>query len=363
MHAGDQRLPSSGARPATATAAGPPPGSATLARANGRSAIVPPMRLAAAHAPWADTVLACRREFVRTARAFWLVPEPIPLPARDDVALLYCFCRRLDDAVDEAREPAEARAALERWRDELSGRASPRPLVAAFLASAGRARLPLACLDPLLDGMASDLGPVRVADDAALLRYAYRVSASVGLLLAPLLGVRDAAAEHRVVDLGLALRLSNVLLGVRGDARRDRVYLPATRLAAAGLDGDDVLAAPDHPRLGPVLRGLAALADRYYESALAGVASVPLRYRHGVVLLARAYGDLGRRAARGRAAPEVPAGLPFAAMALRLGALAATAWHPHTLGLVAPPPHDPSLHRALAGWPGVDAPAPRAPAV
>lgn len=299
------------------------------------------------------TVGECRREFVRVARRFWLIPELIPKVARDDVAVLYCLCRQLDDAVDEARGDGEARAALARWRDELAGRAPSRPLVAAFLAGVPRSGVPLDCMAHLLDGLESDLGRVRIADDDALSRYAYRVSAAVGLMLAPLLGVRGAAAEARVVDLGIALQLSNVLLGVAGDARRDRVYLPATRLAAVGLDGDDVLRAPADPRLRPVLLGLAALADDYYRSAADGIAVVPLRYRHGVLLLARGYAELGRRAAGGEAMPDAPGELPLRRMALRLVELAASAWRPRTLGLVAMPPHDARLHRALGDWRGV----------
>jgi phytoene synthase len=309
------------------------------------------------YAPWTDTVLACRRELVAVARSFWLIPELIPQPSRDDVALLYCVCRRLDDSIDEAPSVAEARAALASWRAELAGRAAPRPLVAAFLAGVPRTGLPLACADHLLDGMELDLSPVRIADDGELLRYAYRVSAAVGLMLAPLLGVRGAIAERRVVDLVIALQISNVLLGVCGDARRDRVYLPATRLGAAGLDARDVLATRDRPepRLRPVLTGLAELADRYYRSAADGAAVVPLRYRHGVLLLGRVYGDLGWRAARGVAAPDAPAQLSLVTRLLHLARLAATAAHPRTLGVIAAPPHDPALHRAMAGWRGAHA--------
>lgn len=308
------------------------------------------------YARWIDTVLACRREFVRVARSFWLIPELIPIPARDDISLLYCVCRRLDDAVDEAPDVAHARAALAGWRDELAGRAEPRPLIAAFLAGAPRTGLPLVCMEHLLDGMALDLGPVRIADDHELLRYAYRVSAAVGLMLAPLLGCHGAAAEQRVVDLGLALQLSNILLGVGGDARRDRVYLPASRLAEAGLAFDDVLAAPGDPRLRPVLQGIAELAGHYYRSASLGAAYVPPRYRHGVILLGRAYADLGQRAARGEATPDAPGKLPGIVKALRLVELFATAWHPRTLGFVSAPPHDPALHRAIAGWHGAHEP-------
>jgi phytoene synthase len=307
------------------------------------------------YAPWADTVAACRREFVQVARAFWLIPELIPQPARDDIALLYCVCRRLDDDVDEAPERLAAVAALARWRAELAGASPPRPLVAAFLAGVPRSGLPLACLAHLLDGMERDLADVRIPDDDDLLRYADRVSAAVGLMLAPLLGVRGDAAEHRVVDLGLALQISNVLLGVAGDARRGRVYLPATRLAAAGLTAAEVVARPGDPRVGAVLRGLAALADRYHASAERGVAVVPLRYRHGVVLLGRAYRDLGWRAARGARAPDAPLALPARAKAFHLLALAATAWSPRKLGLRDAPPHLQELHRSLVGWRGARA--------
>jgi phytoene synthase len=308
------------------------------------------------YAPWAETVAACRDEFVATARSFWLVPEAIPPVPREDVSLLYCVCRHLDDAIDEEPDPDRARAALAQWRAELRGQAPPRPLIAAFLAGAQRSGLPLQCAGLLLDGMESDLAGVRVADDMQLLRYAYRVSSAVGLMLAPLLGVRGKKALRRVVDLGLALQISNVLLGVGADARQGRVYLPRTRLLQAGMDWQDVLDDPSDARLGPVLQGLADDADRYYRSAEEGASHVPLRYRHGVVLLGRAYGSLGRRAAAGRGAPVVPAGLPLHVKLGHLLQLAGIALKPHVLGLRPPAAHDWRLHAALEpDWPGVHA--------
>jgi phytoene/squalene synthetase len=182
------------------------------------------------------------------------------------------------------------------------------------------------------------------------------VSSAVGLMLAPLLGVHGARAEHRVVDLGIALQLSNILLGVPSDARRGRVYLPATRLSVAGLDASDILADPTTRRARPVLEWLASFADEYYRSAELGAALVPLRYRHGVILLGRAYRELGWRAARGEAAPEAPAHLPQRVKLWHLAHLLTSAFHPRTLGFTSPPPHDPDLHRALKGLAGAHAP-------
>jgi hypothetical protein len=180
--------------------------------------------------------------------------------------------------------------------------------------------------------MATDLDDVRMASDDELARCAYRASSAVGLMLAPLLGVRGPEAEHRVVDLGVGLQVSNILCGVEADARKGRVYLPETRLRACGLCPDDVLEAPRHPRLVPVLRGLADLARRYYASAELGAAFVPIRYRHGVILLGRACGALGERALRPGGAPTTPGGLSLLPRLHHFAALAVIAGHPRVLG-------------------------------
>jgi phytoene synthase len=297
---------------------------------------------------------ACREEFDRAARSFGLIPAILPPTDRERVALLYCFCRRLDDAVDETPDSTSARAALDAVAGELEGRTSPRPLVSAFLVAAAEGGVPLECTRFLLEGMRNDLDRVQVADDDDLIRYCYRVSAAVGLMLCPLLGIRAPDALRRAVDLGIALQISNILLGVASDAGRDRVYLPATRLFAHGLSGETVRSAPTSPALRPVLAELATLADRYYRSAIAGTRLTPLRYRHGILLLARVYRAMGHAAARDPGAPGTPDRLPLRTRLFRLGEIAFLALTPAILGLTPMPPHDPALHRAIAGWPGTD---------
>lgn len=306
------------------------------------------------YAPWAGTVAAAREEFDRTARSFGLIPGLIPPVDREDVALLYCFCRHLDDAVDDAASPAAARAALDAVEAESEGRAEPRPLIAAFRAGAARNGLPLGCIRHLLDGMRSDLGLVRIPDDDALIRYCYQVSAAVGQMLAPLLGIRHPEALTRAVDLGIGLQVSNILLGVRADAARGRVYLPATRLARAGLTAADVLGGASHERLQPALLGLARLGQAYYASAELAAWRTPLRYRHGILLLGRVYGGMGRAAASRADAPVTPDRLGLGVRLWRLIELAGLALNPRILGLRPEPPHDPALHAAIAGWPGTN---------
>jgi phytoene synthase len=203
----------------------------------------------------------------------------------------------------------------------------------------------------LLEGMRGDLGPVRMADDTDLLRYCYRVSASVGLLLCPVLGVRR-RGWPRAVDLGIALQLTNIVLGVRDDAARDRVYLPLSRLARAGLGPEQVLRGEEAGPTRQVLADLVGMADRYYRSADEGARDIPWRYRHGVLVMSRVYAGLGRRAARRPALEARPAAASAAEKLLRLAQVLAVSLTPRMLGLNPPPPHDAALHAAFAGWPG-----------
>ncbi len=301
--------------------------------------------------PWRDVVLRSRRQLLEAARSLCLLPEILPPVVRDDVALLHAFCRHLDDTVDEAPSPGAAAAGLERIGAELHGTAPARPLVAALLAGAPRLGFPGHAMLALLDGMRGDLGPVRVPDDAELVRYCYRVSASVGLMLCPVLGI-PRRGRVRAVDLGIALQLTNILLGVGADARRDRVYLPRTRLAAAGLTPEDLLRGRHLGRLGEVVAGVASLADRYYRSADEGARDIPWRYRHGVLVMSRVYGGLGRGAARRADLTASRSGPGGAEKALRLAQVLALSLTPRMLGLTPPPPHERELHAAIAGWPG-----------
>lgn len=228
-------------------------------------------------------------------RTFWLASRMLPGGLLDDVAVLYAFCRTVDDAVDEAASHEEARAESVRLARELEG-VAPRPEVAAFLELAARRGLDVRYARELVVGVTSDVGAVRVHSDAQLLRYAYLVAGTVGGLMVRLLGATDARARAPAVELGIAMQLTNICRDVADDALRDRVYLPGARLAAAGLSFPEVLAGrAERARLAVVIDGVLAEADRHYALATAGLQYLPWRARLAVAVAARLYRQIGVR--------------------------------------------------------------------
>ncbi len=229
------------------------------------------------------------------ARSFSLAAVFLPRSRRDDAAVLYAFCRAVDDAVDEASDAEAAERALVVYREGLEGHAAP-PVCDALRAMATRRGMPLRAAHQLIDGMETDLGEVRVESDRELLRYCYHAAGTVGWLMCGVLGVDASRAIPHAVDLGIAMQLTNICRDVAEDARRGRVYLPEERLRAAGTSGTALLdGTAEAEAVAIVVRDLLALADRYYASADAGMAFIPPRPRLAIYVAARVYRAIGVR--------------------------------------------------------------------
>jgi phytoene synthase len=151
----------------------------------------------------------------------------------------------------------------------------------------------------LLQGMRSDLETVRVPTDGALVRYCYLAAGTVGLMMCPVIGVREQHALAHAVDLGIAMQLTNICRDVLEDAGINRVYIPESRLQAAGTESEAVVRgeAPAQA-VASVVEALLELADRYYKSGHAGLRYIPWRPRFAITIASRLYRQIGLRLRR-----------------------------------------------------------------
>ena len=241
----------------------------------------------------------------RKAKSFALAAKLLPAAVRDDVAVLYAYCRRVDDAVDEAprgTERARVHALMHELTSIYAGEPQADTLVAAFQRLVQRSGMPERYPRALLAGMLSDAGEVRLASVDDLLLYAYRVAGTVGVMMCYVTGLSDARALTNAVHLGIAFQLTNICRDVAEDWARGRLYLPNELLAAAGapelgLDFSASLAASRRPVAQTVQRVL-ALAERYYASANAGIAALPARVGLAVRAARYLYAGIGRELER-----------------------------------------------------------------
>ena len=299
-------------------------------------------------------VAASRDVLAQNSRSFSWASAFLPAERRDEAAVVYAMCRLIDDMADEADHVQKARVRLQMLRSELRGERDARPLVGSCLEVAHRRDMDVDYTLELIAGVESDLGAVRLRSDRDLLRYCYRVAGTVGVMMCAVLGVDEPEALPHAIDLGVAMQLTNICRDVLEDARLDRVYLPADRLAAAGTSQDALVAGEaGRDAVSAVVADVLALADRYYASADRGMAYIPARSRLAIVVASRVYRAIGVHlrltgcdALAGRTVVGGPAKLWWVLVAL--GAYCS----PMMLGAPAGG-HDASLHVPLEGLPGI----------
>ncbi|MEO8702184.1 MAG: phytoene/squalene synthase family protein [Kofleriaceae bacterium] len=280
-----------------------------------------------------------RATIAHHSKSFALASRLLDAPTRDRTAVVYTYCRRADDAVDEPGSLDGELAALQRLRvelDELLAGRAPDPVLAAFAAIARDRAIPRCYPDELLAGMAMDVTGTEYRSIGELGLYCYRVAGVVGLMMCHVFGIRDAAALVPAARLGMAMQLTNICRDVAEDWQRGRLYLPDDLLARHGAGGlADELGRPlprtALPALAGTVRELLDLAGEGYRASEPGIAALPWRPALAVRAASRVYSAIGTRILK--TGCDVTAGRAVVPSA-------------HKLALVAR-----AMVRTFAGWP------------
>ena len=215
----------------------------------------------------------------------------IPRRDADRLARLYAVCRKLDDLADfDGSLGAQERLLNLRAVPWVAGSDDPIARELAFMVA--NMGLNSATMIQLLDGLISDLDHKVVTDEASLIRYAYLVAGTVGLMVCDVLDVPEEPARNAAINLGIAMQLTNIARDVHEDALVNRKYLPATWWDATPAEVADPSSATQRTGAIAVLRVL-DLADSYYASASRGFAYLPIFTRIGLSVAARVYRGIG----------------------------------------------------------------------
>ena len=251
--------------------------------------------------------LSAEAVLARSGRTFHLASRLLPPRMRREAAELYAFCRRMDDLADE-----ETLATLDARHRQLGQmlevlRADPFSDAAEALGWPVELEMHFAGISKiaakLTESLAADTGARRIADEPALVEYAFGVAGTVGLMMCRILGAPPAGAEA-ATHLGIAMQLTNIGRDVREDLDRDRIYLPAAWVSPNDVKAAVQLATEAAPvpldtsaadALRAATQRLLALAEKFYRSADSGMHYLPWRARVSILAAAACYREIGVR--------------------------------------------------------------------
>ncbi len=199
--------------------------------------------------------------------AFNLLPEE----KREAMNVVYAFCRKTDDIVDESNEDLNVKYdKLRKWRIEFerafSGH-SEFPLLNRLGKTISNFNIPLYPFFELIKGMEMDIQKDRYKSFDDLLLYCYRVASTVGLMTIEIFGYKNPSTKRFAVDLGIALQLTNILRDIGKDAEKGRIYLPQEDLTKFNYNESELMMKVYNNQFKELMIYESGRAKRYFESA------------------------------------------------------------------------------------------------
>ena len=225
-------------------------------------------------------------------RTFYFASQLLPQVKRRAIHSAYAFCRIADDLVDASdvlgADLVEEQLAA--WESQLETPLDP--VAVAYAHTRHRYDIPAAPTYDLFAGMRMDLYPRMYESWDDLRVYCYRVAGTVGLISAPILGLRSPSALPHAIDLGIAMQLTNILRDVAEDAMLGRVYLPLDDLQVFGIDPESIMAGMPNGDFSGLMEFEIARARGYYESAREGIRELDLAGQLTTLASSHLYGRI-----------------------------------------------------------------------
>ncbi|MDG1953094.1 MAG: phytoene/squalene synthase family protein [Gammaproteobacteria bacterium] len=238
-----------------------------------------------------------RKILAKHGRTFWLASFFLPRKTAKEATHLYAFCRFVDDLADEVEStPSKKEETVTKLKLLLayfSGKTQNLLTLPdherTYIDELRPLHLPQDPIIHLLEGVLQDTeDTVLFTNQKMLLRYAYRVAGTVGILMTKLLGVESKLAIFHAIDLGIAMQLTNIARDVQADAAISRRYLPIE------IPIQDIKEGTQREVISSSIKEILALSEQYYKSGIAGLAYLPSRVRPGIYLMTILYREIGR---------------------------------------------------------------------
>ncbi|WP_083573933.1 phytoene/squalene synthase family protein [Rossellomorea aquimaris] len=224
----------------------------------------------------------CENVIKHHSKTFYKAFSLLPKDERNAVWAVYSFCRRVDDIVDEGRNPEAELVLFKAEFDQfLKGKYdAANPSWIALDDVFGRYEMDAKAFHDLIKGQEMDLTINRYESLDELLDYSYHVASTVGLLLLPILAPgKTEVLRDGGVSLGLAMQLTNILRDISEDLDRDRIYLPQELMRKHGVTECMLRAGVVEDSFINLWEELAAHAESLYGEAFKTMQEYPLSSR------------------------------------------------------------------------------------
>ncbi|MCW5713874.1 MAG: squalene/phytoene synthase family protein [Bauldia sp.] len=217
-----------------------------------------------------------------------------PAQSRKHLFALHAFNAEIVRIPNVVSDPTLGEIRQEWWREALQGRGGAgNPVAEAVVETISAYSLPVTAFLALIDARTFDLynDPMPTVRDFE--GYAGETTSSLFQLAALILnGGADPGSADAAGHAGVAMALATALWRMPSDSGRQRVFLPRDRLAAHGVDLEDLFAWKPSPGLKAAFAEFRGMARGHLIQARAALAKLPPTLAPAFLPLALVESDL-----------------------------------------------------------------------
>jgi len=155
-------------------------------------------------------------------------------------------------------------------RPEIGARGED-AVIAVVSAAIERYQIPKEWFFDLVETLAMRARTLRIATWKSLERFLRGKGGSAALIMSAILGVTNAEAQERAVEMGMAIELTRVLRDLKKEAQRGRILLPLEDLIRFKYSEKDVLRGEVNERLAELMKFEMERAREFYRSGAEGI--------------------------------------------------------------------------------------------
>ena len=233
----------------------------------------------------------------KRAKTFYFASLFFSTEKRNDIKVLYLFCRFIDDLGDNTKLSKKvSKIKLKKIKKELLTKKTKNKIIHNFINLMSKYNIDNKIPNDLIDGVLSDLSKVNIKDYNQLFYYSYKVAGTVGLMMCDIMGVKKHSLKSNAIYLGIAMQLTNISRDIKEDLERQRIYLPKTMRTYKGNNYSLILSNNSLKKsFSNDLKKLLELADKMYLNAWEGINNLPMRFRVPIGLAASLYQQIGKK--------------------------------------------------------------------
>ena len=224
------------------------------------------------------------------AKSFYFAGLLLEKQTLNDAAILYAFCRQLDDAADNY-EPDKS-TKLENLIQDYRQPISLNSINQSFKKIQIKYDLKQKFIDDLISGVSSDTKFKQPQNLQELLLYSYQVAGTVGALMTRVLGANHQNAERFAIDLGIGMQLTNISRDIKEDSLNNRIYIPRDMLPNDCSLGN-ILNDRNKECIFNATNQILNIAEKYYQSGIDRIYFIPNKNRFSILIAAILYNSIG----------------------------------------------------------------------